>query len=416
MLIFYATAALHFPYTPDGTYSSVRETQAVLATGKAPGASTPGLPLILLAAAGQALELDPILVSKVFSLVSASLALLLVYLLAVEVTENRIFALCATVVVTGQAWLLRWAASGSGMGFYILFVIAALFFQQRNDYLVAVVCVAVAATIAWHAAGLIVGILLDVLVNARDRRRGIMVSFASVLVFLAVVLPWVIYATWAGLPVLTGTQFAPPGLQGSAAVLATLAGAVLLALGVLFREPGSADGRHPVLDIAGILWMVCWSATVGLLRDGTTLYVALLVLLILGFSGLARVLRRLSGDQPAYGPAILAAAAFLLVTQMEFVRETKPAMEQTIADNEELVSIAYWIRSGVPEGATLAAERPGFLSYQLDREIGLPGEDERPEYLVSTADDMAGYAVAYSPAGETPVPDERKHFKIWRRQ
>jgi hypothetical protein len=415
VLIFYATAALHFPYTPDGTYASVRETHTVLTTGTSPSSATPGLPLVLLAAAGRALKLDPILVSKVFSLLSSSIALLLVYLLAVEVAGDRVFALCATVVITGQGWLLRWAASGSGMGLFFLLVVTALFFLQRNEYLLAVVCVAAASLMSWYAAGLMVGVVTDVLVNSRDRRRGIMVAFASTMVFLVMILPWVLYATWAGLPVVTGTQPLETGLGESAAVMASLTGAGVLALGLLLREPGSVSGRHPLLQLSGLLWAAGWSLAVGYVWDGEALSVAVVVLVILGFAGLARMLRRLSGDQSAYGPAILAAAGLLLVTQAEFLTVTRPAMDRTIADNDDLTSIAYWIRSGVPEGATLAAERPGFLSYVLGREIPGPSRGERPEYMVSSADDLPGYEMVYRPAPELPSADEAKHFKIWRK-
>jgi hypothetical protein len=415
VLIFYATAALHFPYTPDETFASVRVTHTVLTTGSSPVSATPGLPLVLLAAAGRALKLDPILVSKVFSLLSSSIALLLVYLLAVEVAGDRIFALCATVVITSQAWLLRWAASGSGMGLFFLLVITALFFLQRNEYLLAVVCVAAASLMAWYAAGIMVGIVADVLINSRDRRRGIMVAFASTMVFLVMILPWVLYATWAGLPVVTGTQPLATGLGGSAAAMASLAAAGVLALGLLLREPDSATGRNPLLQIVGLLWTTGWSIAVGIVWDGGALSMALVILVILGFAGLARMLRRLSGDQPTYGPAVLAAAGLLLVTQVEFLTVTRPEMERTVADNDELTSIAYWIRSGVPEGASLAAERPGFLSYVLNREIGGPSRGEWPEYLVSAADDLPGYEMVYRPAPELPSADDGKHFKIWRR-
>ncbi len=153
----------------------------------------------------------------------------------------------------------------------------------------------------------------------------------------------------------------------------------------------------------------------GLVWDGGALYLALVIVVILGFAGLARMLRRLSGDRPVYGPAILAAAGLLLVTQAEFLTVTRPMMERTVADNDDLTSIAYWIRSGVPEGASLAAERPGFLSYVLDREIGGPTRGERPEYLVSAADDLPGYEMVYRPAPELPPADDGKQFKIWRK-
>jgi len=416
VLIFYAAAAMHFPYTPDGTYTSARATQALLTTGKTTLPTTPGLPWLLLAGAGRALKLNPILVSKAFSLLSCSLALLLVYLLAVEVTDDRIFALCATLVVTSQSWLLRWAASGSGMGIVFALVVAALFSLQRNDYLLAVVLLGVTCLMTWHAAGMFVGVLLDVLVNSRDRRRGVMIAFASVMVFIAALLPWVLYASWAGLPVLTGTSPSDPGLAHSSAARASLAGVGLLTLGLLFREPDAPGGRHPALQLSGLLWVVGWCVAVGLVWDGGFLLVALGLLVVLAFGGLARMLRRLSGDRPAYGPPILAAVALLMVTQVEFLTVTKPAMDRTAADNDDLTSIAYWIRSGVPEGSRVAAERPGILSYTLGREIrgSIPGD--RPDFLVSAAEEIVGYEVAYAPALMTQGQDEPGHFKIWRKK
>jgi hypothetical protein len=416
VLIFYATAALHFPFTPDATYATARATHTMLVTGQTPLPFTPGIPWVMVSAAGHALRLDPILVVKVFSLLSSSLALLLVYLLAVEVADDRIFALCATLVICTQSWLLRWAASGGALGVIFVLVIAALFCLQRNDYLLAVVFIALTSLMAWQAAGMLVGVVVDVLVNSRDRRRGVMVAFASAMIFIAALLPWVLYATWSGLPIVTGIHHADPGLTGSAAAKATFAGAGLLALGLLLREPQAAERRHPLLQVTGMLLSVAWLAAVGLVWEGGFLLIALGVFIVLGFAGLARMLRRLSGDQPAYGPAILAAAALVLVAQLEFLTVTKPGMEKTIADNDDLISIAYWIRSGVPEGSRLAAERPGILSYTLGRDIPRLERTDRPEFLVSSAEEIDGYELAYTPKVTDQVPDGEGHFKIWRKK
>src|SRR3972149_1363830 len=95
VLIFYATALLHFGYTPDDTFIYLRFAKNIMHGGGFafnPGEPTYGVtsPLwTLLIAAGGLLNLDLSLVAKVLDLLAASFALVMFYLLAFEVIRER---------------------------------------------------------------------------------------------------------------------------------------------------------------------------------------------------------------------------------------------------------------------------------------------------------------------------------------
>lgn len=114
----FVRAVGHFAYTPDDTYIYLRTAQN-LASGDGiafnPGSSSYSVtgPLwALLIAAGSWMNLDPYVVAKGLDLTFASLSVVGLQLLVFTATGDRIMSVLAALMLTFDAWVLRWAGSG----------------------------------------------------------------------------------------------------------------------------------------------------------------------------------------------------------------------------------------------------------------------------------------------------------------
>lgn len=415
LLVFYLTAALHFDYTPDGTYVVARFAEQ-LGTGTAwSGDGSPGIPWALLSATGRWLGLKPILVAKVFSLFFCSMGILLVYLLAVELLDDRVFALLVSLVVASQAWLIQCAASGSGVALTFALVMAAVVFLLRNEYLLSVLCVGVATMNSWPAAGLLIGLMVDAVVNSRSRRRGITIAFAVVMVFIAMILPWILYASWAGVPVLTGLPPIDPPTGPSMAGGLTILFAVIMGIVGYAADWTGGRGRPALLNHLGFLCLIAWCLGAGFAGESDLWRCAVPCLLAIVFFGLERYRRWRSGAATSFAAAIVVAAALLVSAQAEFLLVTRPAMRDRNAETEDLISIAYWIRSG-PPSVRFSAEERGVVEYYLQRPAIAPESGERPDLVISALPELRGFEMVYSPPLQLEAGRGGKQYKVWRRQ
>ena len=128
-------------------------------------------------------------------------------------------------------------------------------------------------------------------------------------------------------------------------------------------------------------------------------------------------LERRSG--PSYGPGriVLLSAVLLLAAQTEFLLRTTPEMDAVVRDNEDLVAIAYWLRSGDAGRLTVSATRPALLAYHLGRSVEGYAPGTSTAYVVTPAEDLPGYEIAFGPSQPDPSPgDDRRSFRVWRKK
>ncbi len=132
----------HFAYTPDDTYIYLR-TAVNLASGEGfafnPGGSSYSVtgPLwALLIGAGSWMGLDPFIVAKGLDLTFAALSVIAFQLLVFTATGDRIMSVLAALMLTFDAWVLRWAGSGMETSLALLLTCVALRAALLNERLV----------------------------------------------------------------------------------------------------------------------------------------------------------------------------------------------------------------------------------------------------------------------------------------
>jgi hypothetical protein len=425
ILIFYVSASWNFSYTPDSTFLSLRMAQNI-AGGSAlepMPAHLSGVPNPLwgfLMAVATLVNIEGILAAKIFSLFFSSLVVLLVYLLAVELLRDRVLAFCAALAVATSMFLLQVAPSGSALPVALTVVLAGLVFMLRNDYLLSALMLGLGTLLFWQAGGAFVLLLVDAWLNSTTpRHRGRVILVTSLVYFLTVV-PWFLFAALRScppLPWLIGLgDFPGLSLATGAATAVPAVVAVVAAVGMIRRK--DLDGLARESHVIVILW-ACWFLACSALWGWDFYLFTLPVVIIYALSGVQQ--RVLIPHSPAaYGQAMFLTGVLILLHQVAFTQSSKPVMAQTERDSEELVELAYWIKSGIPEESSVGARRPELLAYYAGRTVDLwnAGHGPSTEYLVSEDGDVWGYAVVHraSRLEEEALLPGAGRFAVWRKK
>ncbi len=414
ILIFYMTAILAFEYTPDSTYEEL-----LLAKGLTAGdISTPGTIWRLLLGVGELLHLDSLLVVKVLSLLFSCAAILMSFLIAFEILVDRVLAFSIALVVGVQPWLIQLAVSGSSVSLGAALTLATVFFMLRNEYLLAAILAGVSALTFWQGTGLLIILVIDALMNSLSPQRGMKVAASVLLVGLVTWLPWTLFALvtkhTVGLPdIVPVTDVELPSLT-TTVVLIVLGISIAIMAGISWREGGESGAllRNQLAPTMVVLWLGLSSWISGSFSwlIGLPICLALLVLTLRMF------LAANNRGHLVHGYSFLVIGVLLVLFQLDFYRSTKPCMQSRIASSNELMAIAYWIRSNVPVANEVNADSPWILAYYSGRRIDRVN-DVPAMYVVSSVRPDTSYKPVYDPVKEYPdqFVGSSDRWRLWRR-
>ncbi|MER3522679.1 MAG: hypothetical protein C4326_01075 [Ignavibacteria bacterium] len=398
ILVFYVTAALHFEYTPEGTYASLVALDDL---------SSLGGTLITLASF---VHLDVLLAAKVFSMLFCCIALLFSYLIAYEVLGDRLLALSALLALSTQAWLVQVAPSGSGVGFFLVLILAAIFFLLRNDYLLATIVAGVATLVSWQSIFLLPVMVLDAYINSVDKARSMKLIPSILLVFVAVLQPWVLYAIYARRPFL-------PNEMGSADVptlFPHLSFEMVLLVGVMFVGVALLAMRERELlrtHTAPLLWIAAASFT-----HHRLFALTLPLIIVYAFFSVQHIMRSFArAVLPAHIAGVVFTALVLAYNQFVLLPVTTRTLEESRAVAAELKTAALWVKANARAEETVNAPE-GFMSlvtFYAARRVGVPNA----HFLISDQADVAGFEMVFDPVQEQPeFLLDAVRYKVWRRK
>lgn len=200
MIVFYGTTALHFDYTPDDTYIYLQYARN-LASGEgfsfneaAPSYGVPGPLWVAVIAAGTGLGLDPYVVAKTLDLLFASFAILVLYILAFVMLQDKLFALMVAWMFSFDAWFLRWTSSGLETSLTVLLCILVIWYAYRKEYGIASFVTGVLTLVRPEGALMMLAVTGDILLHGeRGSERNLRIV-RSLLVFGIVVGVWLVIA------------------------------------------------------------------------------------------------------------------------------------------------------------------------------------------------------------------------------
>ena len=390
--VFFVTANLHFSYTPDDTYIYLQYAKNIVRgegfsfnTGS-PSYGVTGPLWVLLITGGTALGLDPYIVAKTLDVVFASLAVLAAYALGFAVIRDRIYALVAAWVLSFDSWFLRWASSGMETSFAVFLALVAAWYAYRKEYIVASFVAGLLTLVRPEGALLFLAILLDSLLNIRDRTATLRALVGSLVMFGVIISVWLLFAYVQFGTIIPSTLQAKSTTQTSLAVLwfTTLSclkilGAtqgitllfMVLGVTVTMRKYGWKIIRAEGFLILWILLLPIGYILLNVQVVSRYLVLTLPFIAIYGMWGIKRleVASVLSARQALLTLVIVAG---LLLTQNQYVYRSRvvPHMENfTMGMTECLKPIAYWLRTHADTDAMVLTPDVGMLGYVSDRRV-----------------------------------------------
>jgi hypothetical protein len=399
--LFYATAGLHFSYTPDDTYiylqfaRNVGEGHGVSFNAGEPtyGVTSPLWMLVI--ALGGKLGVDPFFGAKALDLVFASLALVALYLAAFEIIRDVGVSLCAAVAFSVNAWFLRWSGSGMETSLSVLLMLLTLLFCLRNQYLLSAVTAGFLTLVRPEGALFIGLIMIDLLINSLDRKHALRLGVWALAAYALVVTPWLVFAYMTFGRIVPNTALGKAGWDFTAAdtlstareAIRTLAagdGAALIAclFGgalLLLRKPAQ-DGEEPMgagylarQSFAGLGWTA--GVILFYIASGTNVVSRYLLLVtplitVYAFAFFAALFSAPSWRRYANVRVILLTSLIMLQNQLLYRRVVLPGI-QAFEDGMEscLIPIGEWFRDHSAPGTTVLTGDIGAIGYYSGRRM-----------------------------------------------
>jgi arabinofuranosyltransferase len=408
--IFFVTAAGHLSYTPDDTFIYLQYARNIAQghgfsfnAGEATYGTTSPLWTLLLASM-HLFPNDAIFAAKALDLFTASLALVMFFLLAVEILRNRLVALLATLVFSMNLTFLRWSSSGMETSLSVFLVLAVFRYCYRNEYFIGAFFAGLLALVRPEAVFLFGAISAEIFTNTIERRNAIRTFLISLVVFLGVVLPWYLYAFGTFGTIIPNTALAKGGIVGNAGhivwtitaslkiigasdiltVLFFIAGLVL----VIRKKNETAAGGYT--EIRFLVMPIVWIGTLLLVYIGTSadvvsryLLLILPLITILGFWGVQKIQARFTILRNlGYSLFVIFAAIILIQNQIIYHRTVLPhARDFSNGSENTLRFIAVWCSENTPPDAIIAAPDIGMLGYYSHRKICDPRGLITPEFI-----------------------------------
>jgi hypothetical protein len=392
VLIFYATAALHFGYTPDETFIYLRFAKSLIHGGGFafnPGEPTYGVtsPLwTFLIAVGAWVNLNPLLVAKVLDLLFASFALVMFYLLAFEVIRERLTAFLATFVFSANVWLLQSASSGMETSLSVLLVLSTVWYCMRNEYLLASAICGFLTLVRPEGLGLFLVIIGDLFFNSIDKRRAVRIGLVSVFVFFVIVGPWLVFSKLVFGTIVPNTVLGKSSLDldlggvvsvaasiGKTIATSSILEFVLAATGlvIVWRRKELSVVRQHFLPFVWIALLIVVYVGTEANTVSRSLLLILPFIILYGFFGLKKLLETHDRSARLSVSIVIGFAAVILI-QNQYIYQTcmKRSMARFADGVEEcLTPIAMWLKENTPDKTVAAAPEAGVIGYWSERKI-----------------------------------------------
>ncbi len=392
VVIFYFTVAFHFEYTPDDTYIYLQYARNLASgdgfsfNGGTPSYGVTGPLWVLIVSAGTLGGLDPYVVAKILDLVFASLALLVLYVLATAVLRNRIFALATAAIFSFDAWFLRWSASGMETSAAVLLSLAAVLYVFRNEYLIASVVCGFLTLLRPEGAILFAVIQIDNFLNTTDPVPARRVFFRSVFLFSVIVLPWLAFSFISFGSFVPNTFGAKTsggfGIAGTVYVLFSelkilggtqgVVGVVLLGgFAVSLKRIGWKKMRLEVFPLFWVLSLLFFYVLFNVQVVSRYLLLILPFVILYGVWGFKQILEGWQADPSKAKMALgLLLAASIAQSQFVYRLSVLPHMQGFVSGmNECLKPIAYKLQEVSDPHAKVLTPDIGLLGYISGREL-----------------------------------------------
>jgi hypothetical protein len=405
ILIFYLTVLNHFNYTPDDSYIYFQFARNVsLGNGFAFNAHQPTYgvtsPLwtFIISLSGF-FGTDYVLSAKVLDLFFASLSIIMFFLLVLQVLKDLTVSLLATLVLSMNAWFVRWSASGMETSLAVFLLLAVLYYCWRHEYLLAYFLSGLLFLTRPETFILPLLMSVDIILNTFTKKRTLKLVITCNLIFLAVITPWIIYAKNAFGSIIPNTALAKATLGvkpddyfftlkdlsltlfvTDAVTIATILLSILALIFISLsrkREKAMMRKATIVAWLRGHFVPISWVVAIVFLDIVTQVnivsrYMLLVIpiLIIYAFSLLYSFIEIIGKSKYFYIVALLLTIFAIYQNQFVYNRYVKPSIFSfTKGMNDCFIPIAVWLKNNTSKDAVVFTPDIGAIGYYSGRKI-----------------------------------------------
>jgi hypothetical protein len=390
--LFYITVVLHYTYTPDDTYIYVQYAKNIAhGGGFSFNANTPSYgitgPLwVLLIASGAKAGLDPFIVAKTFDILFASLSIVLVYTFSATLIQDKMYALFAALVVSFDAWFLRWSGSGMETSFAVILVLIAVKYAYLGDYHIAGFVTGLLTLVRPEGLLLFVVIQIENFIVSNVLGKNKRLFWTSSALYLVVVLPWVIFSYETFGSIVPNTELAKTAVRWSFLTMMSAAIESLRILGstqplmilllivgipLVILKGGIGAFVAKGMPILWILGLIFGYAVLNVQVVSRYLVPTIPLIVIYSFWGLKQMVVSYHWS-PRKTLVVLCtiSATTILQSQLIYRITVVPHMRSFTRGMERGIKpIALWLRANSKQDASVLTPDAGMLGYLTDREI-----------------------------------------------
>ncbi len=392
----------YLAYTPDDTYIHAQFARNVIhGAGFSFNAGEPiygaTSPLwVLLVAAGGMVSIDFVLMAKILSLLCTLGAVVAFACLARSLFHDSVYVLASTLAWSVDCWLLRWAASGmeTSLSVLILLIGMAVYGQERTAVRRVYgfpACLAVLTLVRPEGVLLFVLMLVDSVVVVRRRWTDVLTMIA---VYLAVLAPWMLYASSRLGTIVPYTYMAKSTVSFSGANESVFSAVsvvkhmvsnrlwelvLVMAAIVLAAKERTLALRSWIRGSSCLLVAVIWTILLpavyiwrGIPIVSRYLLLATPCVILLGFCALLSVQRHLTANGYARKHVLVVASVIIIALQNSIIGSAVVYPHARLFSHgmsECLIPIGQWFARETPAGTSVAALDIGALGYYSNRKV-----------------------------------------------
>ncbi len=296
--------------------------------------------------------------AKIMGILLGALSILVFYLLSKKILGDEFISIVATLIFAYDPLFIRWSSSGMEAALAILLMlIGMLLFQKRNTYFAVFMGL---ATLARPEIGMLSIILLFFL----NRREAV----KSFLIFLAIVLPYLIFSYLYFGSILPNTFLSKHGFVYFPRFIYSVSTGGKILIGTYFLEGiffiALCIKKWQKRFLIPILWcfLLFFFYAIGGMRIQSR-YLLLLTpfIIIWGFKGMYSFLKS----------RVVIPAVLLIVLNSYFVwAVNRPACIKFAKGTREcFIPVAKWIKANTEKDAVIGVGDIGAIGYYSEREI-----------------------------------------------
>jgi len=394
--VFTVSVLKHFDYTPDDTYIYLQFAKNVISgngvsfnRGEPTYGITSPLWLFIISLSGM-LDTDLYFSAKYIDIFFACFYLFIFLLLANDLINDVVVALCSVIAFSLNVWLMRWSGTGmeTSLALFLLLLTMRYLFQKK--YYLLSVFAGLLTLVRPEACVIIFLIVMNILIIEKSKYIKLKQLLLILLVYLIILIPWYVYAYFSFGTIVPNTALAKAGLSfnidDSFSTFTDIFETILFSDGlsiILFvlgftiiiyrrKKIDNISGLNQFMNI-GVGFIIILPLIFILTGVNVVSRYLLLItplILVFAYKFLFEIISTSAWKRYTYFSIFIFTVGVMFQNQFVYTQYVKPGIDAFEEGMElSLIPIGKWLKSNTDLESIIFAQDIGAIGYFSDRKL-----------------------------------------------